>query len=350
MNIMTPATTEAVRQTSRKVPQGLTDMLGRTITYLRLSVTDRCDLRCVYCMPTDMTFLPRKDVLSLEELEKICTSFIQLGVRKIRLTGGEPLVRRDVMTLVEKLSYHLGEGGLDELTLTTNGTLLAKYADALRRNGVRRINVSLDTLNPDSYAIITRGGNLANVIDGLAAARKCALKVKINCLALKGINDHEFNNLVEWCGARNFDLTFIESMPMGDIGRCRVMSYMPASEVRETLSKAWTLDETDHSTGGPSKYFTVKETGCKVGFISPLSGNFCEGCNRVRLTCTGQLYMCLGQGDCVDLRAALRNGRSVEDAIRDGIFAKPKGHAFEYDQHRGCESGATDRFMNVTGG
>lgn len=335
---------------AHEAPRALTDMLGRTISYLRLSITDRCDLRCVYCMPKDMAFLPRKDVLDLEEMEKICAAFIRLGVKKIRLTGGEPLVRRNVMTLVEQLSGHLNGGGLDELTLTTNGTLLTKYADALRQHGVRRINVSLDTLNLESYASITRGGDVNNVIAGLNAAQESGLKVKINSLALKGINDHEFNALVEWCGVRGFDLTFIESMPMGDIGRCRVMSYMPASEVREELAQAWTLEETDHSTGGPSKYFTVKETGCKVGFISPLSGSFCEGCNRVRLTCTGQLFMCLGQGDSVDLREALREGRSVEDAIREGISAKPKGHDFEYDRRSGCESGAVDRFMNVTGG
>jgi cyclic pyranopterin phosphate synthase len=301
-------------------------------------------------MPKDMSFLPREEVLDLEEMEEICAAFVRSGVRKIRLTGGEPLVRRGVMTLVKGLSRYLDGGELDELTLTTNGTLLAKNADALHRHGIRRINVSLDTLDPESYASLTRAGKLSNVMDGLSAARDSGLKVKINCLALKGVNDHELSALVDWCGANGFDLTFIEAMPMGDIGPCRVMSYMSAAEVKEALSRDWTLDETSHSTGGPSKYFSVKETGCKVGFISPLSGNFCEGCNRVRLTCTGQLYLCLGQGDRVDLRTVLREGGSVEDAIREGITAKPRGHDFEYDRQQGSEAGTTDRFMSVTGG
>ena len=328
----------------------LVDSIGRTITYLRVSVTDRCDLRCQYCMPKDMEFVPRKDVLDLEELEKICSAFVNLGVRKIRLTGGEPLVRRNVTSLIKGLSRHLGGWGLDEISLTTNGTQLARHAEALHRHGVRRINVSLDTLDPTDYETITRGGKLQSVLDGLAAARDVGLKVKVNCLALKGFNDHYLDGMVAWCGEQGFDLTFIESMPMGDIGNCRMMSYMPLTEVRDQLSKSWHLTDTPHSTGGPSQYAEVQETGCKIGFISPLSKNFCEGCNRVRLTCTGRLYMCLGQGDYIDLRAAVRGGQNIEDAIREGISAKPVGHNFEYDYANGEEVGKMQRFMNVTGG
>jgi len=330
-------------------PNRLVDQHGRTITYLRLSVTDRCDLRCVYCMPKDMAFSPRSDVLDLEELGQICGAFIRLGVRKIRLTGGEPLVRKNVQQLIGNLSPYLGNG-LEELTLTTNGTLLTKYAATLRERGVRRINVSLDSLRAERYADITRGGTLDGVLRGVAAARDCGLAVKINCLAMRGINDDELDDMVAWCGGQGFDLTFIEAMPMGDIGPCRVMAYMSMADVRAQLASRWTLEDSDHDTGGPSRYMTVRETGRRVGFISPLSGNFCDGCNRVRLTCTGKLYMCLGQGDHIDLRAAVRAGENVEDVIRAGIRGKPAGHDFEYDRLALDERGRVDRFMNLTGG
>lgn len=330
-------------------PPGLIDAHGRTITYLRVSVTDRCDLRCVYCMPKDMAFLPRKDVLDLEEMEEICAAFIHLGIRKIRFTGGEPLVRKNVQSLIGNLSVHLGDG-LDEITLTSNGTQLVKYAGDLFRSGVRRINVSLDTLKPDLYEALTRGGRMENVHEGLRVAKETGLAIKINALAMRGVNDGEFDELVAWCGEQGFDLTFIEVMPMGDIGPCRVMAYMPVSEVRDRLAESWTLKESVHNTGGPSKYLTVEETGRRVGFISPLSRNFCEGCNRVRLTCTGQLYLCLGQGDSIDLRAAVRAGRSLEDVIRSEIEGKPRGHDFDYDKISVEEFGRPDRFMNLTGG
>lgn len=328
---------------------GLVDAHGRSITYLRVSVTDRCDLRCVYCMPKNMEFLPREDLLDLEELEQICTAFVRLGVRKIRFTGGEPLVRKNIQTLIGRLSKRTGDG-LDEITLTTNGTLLTKYAEDLFRNGVRRINVSLDTLNPELYETITRGGRIERVLEGLRVARDIGLSVKINALAMCGINDGEFNDLVEWCGLQGFDLTFIEAMPMGDIGACRVMAYMPVAVVKDQLAKRWTLSESLHNTSGPSQYLTVEETGCRVGFISPLSKNFCEGCNRVRLTCTGQLFLCLGQRDCVDLRSAVREGQNLEEAIRTAIKGKPVGHDFEYDKVGGEEFGRPERFMNLTGG
>ncbi|MEG3617678.1 GTP 3',8-cyclase MoaA [Magnetovibrio sp. PR-2] len=346
MNILTHGARKAAKQNA----EPLVDTIGRTITYLRVSVTDRCDLRCQYCMPKDMSFVPRSEVLDLEELEQICGAFVHLGVRKIRLTGGEPLVRRNVMSFIQGMSCHLGSGGLDEICLTTNGTQLAKHADALHRNGVRRINVSLDTLDPSDYEMMTRGGKLKDVLGGLAAARESGLQVKLNCVALKGFNDTHFDSMVDWCGEQGFDLTFIESMPMGDIGKCRMMSYLPLSEVREQLSQNWTLDDINHSTGGPSKYVRVAETGRKVGFISPLSKSFCEGCNRVRLTCIGQLYMCLGQGESVDLRAAVREGRCIEEAIREGINAKPIGHDFSYDFSSREEQGKMDRCMSVTGG
>ena len=346
MNIIT----RGADNTESRPRTSLVDSLGRKITYLRLSVTDRCDLRCQYCMPNAMTFVPRKDILDLEELEQICSAFIGLGVRKIRLTGGEPLVRRNVTTLIDNLSRHLDGGGLDEICLTTNGTQLAKHAEALYRSGVRRINVSLDTLNPADYEIMTRGGRLSNVLAGLAVAREIGISVKINCVALKGFNDRQFNPIIEWCGEQGFDLTLIECMPMGEVGKRRMASYVPLTEVRNQLSQKWTLQDIDHTTGGPSRYVTIKETGRKLGFISPLSNNFCEGCNRVRLTCTGQLYMCLGQGENLDLRAAVRDGRNIEDVIREAISAKPAGHDFEYDYVNDKESGKMDRFMSVTGG
>ncbi|MDA1060054.1 MAG: GTP 3',8-cyclase MoaA [Proteobacteria bacterium] len=329
----------------------LIDPFDRQINYLRVSVTDRCDLRCVYCMAEDMTFLPKADVLSLEELDRLCSAFIDMGGRKVRLTGGEPLVRKNVMWLVERLGRHLKSGALDELTLTSNGTQLTKYAQQLADAGVRRINVSLDTLDPTKFAAITRWGNLDQVLDGLAAAKKAGLAVKINTVALKGINDDELDRLLTWCGECGFDLTFIEVMPMGEIGEQRIDQYLPLSMVRAQLAKTWTLTDSDHQTGGPARYVEVAETGRKLGFITPLTHNFCESCNRVRLTCTGTLYMCLGQDDAADLRAALRaddNDDALQQAIREAITRKPKGHDFIIDRRR--NQPAVGRHMSVTGG
>jgi cyclic pyranopterin phosphate synthase len=328
------------------------DPFGRTVSYLRVSVTDRCDFRCVYCMAEDMTFLPKADVLSLEELDRLCNAFIRQGVRKLRLTGGEPLVRRNIMWLIESLGRHIERGTLDELTLTTNGSQLAKYADGLKAAGVRRINVSLDTLDEKKFAAITRWGRLGQVMDGLAAAKRAGLKVKINTVALQGVNDGEFDELVAWCGAEGHDLTFIEVMPMGEIGEeARLDQYLPLSRVRAQLAERWTLTESDYHTGGPARYVTVGETGGRIGFITPLTHNFCESCNRVRLTCTGTLYMCLGQEDAADLRAPLRASESdelLEGAILEAIGRKPKGHDFIIDRsHHGP---AVPRHMSVTGG
>ncbi len=330
----------------------LTDPFGRDITYLRVSVTDRCDLRCVYCMAEDMVFLPKAELLTLEELDRVCSAFVRFGVRKIRLTGGEPLVRRDVMTLVRSLSRHLADGTLDELTLTTNGTQLAKHAEALAACGVRRVNVSLDTLDPAKFAAITRWGRLEKVLGGLAAAKAAGLQVKINTVALKGVNEDEFDALIAWCGEQGFDLVLIEVMPMGDIGaERRLEQYLPLSLVRARLAERWTLDETGYRTGGPARYVEVRETGRRLGFITPLTHNFCESCNRVRLTCTGTLYMCLGQEDAADLRTPLRQSEAddaLEAAIRVAIARKPKGHDFVIDRrHR---RPAVGRHMSVTGG
>ncbi|MGD9743475.1 MAG: GTP 3',8-cyclase MoaA, partial [Dongiaceae bacterium] len=271
------------------------DPYGRTISYLRVSVTDRCDFRCVYCMAEDMTFLPKSEILTLEELDRLCTAFVRLGVRKLRLTGGEPLVRRNVMTLIRALGRHLESGALEELTLTTNGSQLAKHAADLAAIGVKRVNVSVDSLDETKFRAITRWGKLPQVLEGIAAARRAGLAVKINTVALKGVNDDEFDRLVTWCGAEGHDLTFIEVMPMGDIGDDRLEQYLPLSLVRARLAERWTLSEIDYRTGGPARYVRVAETGGRIGFITPLTHNFCESCNRVRLTCTGQLYMCLGQ-------------------------------------------------------
>jgi len=328
------------------------DPFGRTVSYLRVSVTDRCDFRCVYCMAEDMTFLPKADVLSLEELDRLCNAFIRQGVRKLRLTGGEPLVRRNIMWLIEKLGRQIELGALDELTLTTNGSQLAKYADGLKAAGVRRINVSLDTLDERKFAAITRWGRLGQVMDGLDAAKRAGLKVKINTVALQGVNDGEFDDLVAWCGAEGHDLTFIEVMPMGEIGEeARLDQYLPLSRVRAQLAQRWTLAESDYQTGGPARYVTVGETGGRIGFITPLTHNFCESCNRVRLTCTGTLYMCLGQEDAADLRAPLRASESdtlLDGAIQEAIARKPKGHDFIIDRsHHGP---AVPRHMSVTGG
>ena len=323
------------------------DPFGRAISYLRVSVTDRCDLRCVYCMAEDMTFLPKADVLSLEELETLCGAFIAQGVSKLRITGGEPLVRRDVMTLFCRLGERLGHG-LEELTLTTNGTQLAKYADGLFAAGVRRINVSLDTLDPARFTRITRWGKLDRVLEGIAAAKAAGLHVKINAVALRGENEDEIGDMLAWCGAQGHDLCLIETMPMGDIGGDRTDQYLPLSIVRARLRQRFTLTETDFNTGGPARYFDVAETGVRIGFITPMTHNFCESCNRVRLTCTGTLYMCLGQDDAADLRRVLRAGGDVAAAITEAIGRKPKGHDFVIDRRTTAPS--VSRHMSLTGG
>src|SRR6266480_4026221 len=337
-------------------PQGesfrpLVDPFGRSITYLRVSVTDRCDFRCVYCMSEHMTFLPKADLLSLEELDRLCSAFIARGVRKLRLTGGEPLVRRGIMTLVASLSRHLSSGALDELTLTTNGSQLPKYAAELAALGVRRINVSLDTLDPDKFRAITRWGELAKVLAGIDAAQAAGLKVKINAVALKGVNEDEFPMLLQWAHGRGMELTLIEVMPLGDVDAGRLDQYLPLSIVRARLAERYTLDEIDDRTGGPARYVRLAETGGRLGFITPLTHNFCESCNRVRVTCTGTLYMCLGQEDAADLRSPLRASESDEAlhaAIGEAISRKPKGHDFVIDRrHR---RPALARHMSVTGG
>jgi len=328
------------------------DPFGRHISYLRVSVTDRCDFRCVYCMAEDMTFLPKADILSLEELDRLCSTFVSLGVKKLRLTGGEPLVRRDIMRLFRSLSRHLRSGDLEELTVTTNGSQLAKHAEELAACGVRRVNVSIDTLDAAKFAEITRWGKLDKVLDGVAAAKAAGLKVKINAVALRGVNDEELSKMVGWCGRNGHDMTIIEVMPMGDIGgEDRLDQYLPLSLVRARLKQDWTLEDVDYQTGGPARYVQVKETGQKLGFITPLTHNFCESCNRVRVTCTGTLYMCLGQDDAADLRAPLRASESdgpLIAAINEAIGRKPKGHDFIIDrQHKGP---AVSRHMSVTGG
>jgi GTP 3',8-cyclase len=329
----------------------MTDPFGRTISYLRVSVTDRCDLRCFYCMSEDMTFLPKADLLTLEELDRLCSAFIAKGVKKLRLTGGEPLVRRNVMTLVRSLSRHLKSGALSELTLTTNGTQLAKYASELADCGVRRINVSLDTLDPDKFRAITRWGDLAQVLAGIDAAQAAGLKVKINAVALKGVNEDELGDLVAWAHGRGMDITIIEVMPLGDIGEGRLEQYLPLSMVRAQLAERFTLEDIDYRTGGPARYTQVKDTGGRLGFITPMTHNFCESCNRVRITCTGTLYMCLGQEDAADLRAPLRASEGNEllyRAIDDAILRKPKGHDFVIDRRH--QRPALVRHMSVTGG
>lgn len=335
----------------RTVAQPLVDPYDRHVTYLRVSVTDRCDFRCVYCMSENMTFLPKADVLSLEELDRLCGAFVARGVRKLRLTGGEPLVRRDIMWLFRRLGRHLADGSLDELTLTTNGSQLDRYAGELFDAGVRRVNVSLDTLDADKFARITRWGKLDRVRRGVDAAAAAGLGVKINAVALRGVNDDEVHDLVAWCGERGFDLTFIEVMPLGEIGgEARLDQFWPLSMVRAELKKRWTLEETGYSTGGPARYFRVAETGGRVGFITPLTHNFCEACNRVRLTCTGTLYMCLGQEDAADLRTVLRTGTQadLDMAIDEAVERKPKGHDFVIDRRRSSPS--VSRHMSVTGG
>jgi len=330
----------------------MVDPFGRDISYLRVSVTDRCDFRCVYCMSEDMTFLPKAEILSLEELDRLCSAFVRKGVRKLRLTGGEPLVRRNIMSLLRNLSRHLGDGGLEELTLTTNGSQLTRFAQELKDCGVRRVNVSLDTLDPHKFRAITRWGRFEQVMDGLRAAKQAGLGVKVNTVALKGVNDDEFDRLITWCGEEGYDLTFIEVMPMGDIGgENRLDQYLPLSMVRSTLDARWGLEDIDYRTGGPARYARCRETGGRIGFITPMTHNFCESCNRVRLTCTGTLYMCLGQEDAADLRTPLRMSEAddlLDTAIDEAIGRKPKGHDFVIDRrHHGP---AVGRHMSVTGG
>jgi GTP 3',8-cyclase len=333
------------------VTSPLIDPFGRHVTYLRVSVTDRCDFRCVYCMAEDMTFLPKKDLLSLEELDRVCGAFIDKGVRKIRLTGGEPLVRKGIMTLVESLGRHLRSGALEELTLTTNGSQLAKYASELVAHGVRRINVSVDTLDAAKFKTITRWGDLAKVKDGIRAAQGAGLAIKINAVALKGVNDAEIPEMIRWAHGRGMDLTLIETMPLGDIEGDRTDQYLPLSVVRANLQAQFTLEDIPYKTGGPARYVKVKETGGRLGFITPLTHNFCESCNRVRLTCTGTLYMCLGQEDAADLRSPLRASEAnalLDAAIDEAIGRKPKGHDFIIDRRH--NKPAVSRHMSVTGG
>jgi cyclic pyranopterin phosphate synthase len=332
-------------------PAPLVDPFERAITYLRVSVTDRCDFRCVYCMSENMSFLPKADILSLEELDRLCSAFVARGVRKLRLTGGEPLVRRGIMTLFASLSRHLGSGALDELTLTTNGSQLGKYAHELAAHGVKRVNVSLDTLDPDKFRAVTRWGDLDQVLAGIKAARDAGLSVKINAVALKGVNEDELGDLVEWAHRHGMDLTIIEVMPLGDVGEGRLDQYLPLSMVRARLAERFTLDEIDYRTGGPARYVRVAETGGRLGFITPLTHNFCESCNRVRVTCTGTMFMCLGQEDAADLRAALRASESndvLHAAIEEAIGRKPKGHDFVIDRRH--QRPALARHMSMTGG
>ncbi len=331
----------------------LTDPFQRDVTYLRVSVTDRCDFRCYYCMSEDMTFLPKRDLLTLEELDRMCSTFVEMGVQKLRITGGEPLVRKGIMTFFNAMTRHLESGALKELTLTTNGSQLYRFAQPLFDAGVRRVNVSLDTIDADKFAKITRWGKFKQVMDGLDAADKAGLKIKINAVALKGTNDDELHRLVEWCGQRGYDLTWIEVMPMGDMGDAdRLDQYWPLDDVRAELAKRWTLQDIALNTGGPAKYIRVAETGGRIGFITPLTHNFCESCNRVRLTCTGQLFLCLGQEDEADLRAALRDNPDdnapLQAAIRTAIARKPKGHDFDYSRQK--VAGEISRHMSHTGG
>ena len=329
----------------------LVDPFGRHVTYLRVSVTDRCDFRCSYCMSEHMTFLPKKDLLTLEELDRLCSAFVAKGVRKLRITGGEPLVRKNILWLFRALSRHLETGALDELTLTTNGSQLPKFAADLKDAGVRRINISLDTLKPDRFRAITRWGDFSQVMAGIDAAEKAGLAIKLNAVALKGANEDEFDDLIRFAHGRGFDLTLIETMPMGDIDGDRTDQYLPLSIVRARLMDRWTLEDIPFRTGGPARYVRIGETGGRLGFITPLTHNFCESCNRVRLTCTGTLYMCLGQNDAADLRAPLR--ASADDAllmaaIDEAISRKPKGHDFVID--RRTRQPAVARHMSVTGG
>ncbi|MEP9375806.1 GTP 3',8-cyclase MoaA [Aquabacter sp. CN5-332] len=327
------------------------DTFGRHVTYLRVSVTDRCDFRCVYCMSEHMTFLPKQDLLTLEELDRLCTAFVARGVKKLRLTGGEPLVRRDVMTLFRALSRHLETGRLEELTVTTNGSQLARYAADLAACGVKRINVSVDTLDPDKFRTVTRWGDLGKVMEGIGAAKAAGIRVKLNAVALRDVNESEISSLMEWAHGEGHDLSLIEVMPLGEVGAERVDQYLPLSEVRAKLEERYTLTDIPYRTGGPARYVEVKETGGRLGFITPLTHNFCEGCNRVRVTCTGTLFMCLGQEDAADLRTPLRASPDdgvLQAAIDAAIFRKPKGHDFVID--RKTHIPAVSRHMSMTGG
>jgi cyclic pyranopterin phosphate synthase len=329
----------------------LVDPFGRTIRYLRVSVTDRCDFRCVYCMSEDMAFLPKKEVLSLEELDRLCSAFVRAGVDKLRITGGEPLVRKNIMAFFEAMGRHLRSGDLRELTLTTNGSQLERYAEGLFAAGVRRVNVSLDTLDPERFRKLTRWGRLEQVLRGIEAAKVAGLRVKINAVALKGDTEEEMFDLVRWCAAEGHDLTFIEVMPMGDIGNeMRLDQFWSLRDLRARLAERYALADLAERTGGPARYVRLEETGQKIGFITPLSHNFCESCNRVRVTCTGQIHTCLGQEGSSDLRAALRASEddgALDEAIRAAIRLKPKGHDFDYS--RGVE-GKISRHMSHTGG
>jgi GTP 3',8-cyclase len=345
---MTPYDASAPRSTAPAPP--LVDGFGRAVTYLRVSVTDRCDLRCVYCMAERMTFLPKAEVLTLEELDAIASAFVGLGVKKLRLTGGEPLMRKGVMGLIERLSRHLASDALEELTLTTNATRLAEFAPELARLGVKRVNVSLDSIRPDRFAHITRGGDLSQVLKGVEAARAAGLAVKINTVALLHDNAEELPELIRWAHGQGMDMTLIETMPMGEIDEDRTEQFLSLADVRRDLESYWTLTDLPLATGGPARYVRVAETGGRLGFITPLSHNFCEGCNRVRLTCTGVLHSCLGREDASDLRAVMRNGAdaaALEAAIRAAIDAKPKGHDFHIE--RGARP-ALARYMSTTGG
>lgn len=329
----------------------LIDPFGRTISYLRVSVTDRCDFRCVYCMAEDMTFLPKRDLLTLEELDRLCSAFIARGVKKLRLTGGEPLVRKNLMSLIEGLSRHLKSGDLEELTLTTNGSQLRQHAQALYQHGVRRVNVSLDTLDADKFKAITRWGDFNRVMDGIQAAQDAGLKVKLNAVALRGFNEDEIPSMIAFAHERDMDLTLIETMPLGDIDGDRTDQYLPLSQVRKGLEGAFTLTDLPDQTGGPARYVRIEETGGRLGFITPLTHNFCESCNRVRVTCTGTLYMCLGQDDAADLREPLRASEGdelLQRAIDEAIGRKPKGHDFVID--RTGQAPAVARHMSMTGG
>ncbi len=338
-------------ETSQNSQQTLIDPFQRAVTYVRISVTDRCDFRCVYCMAENMTFLPKQELLSLEELDRLCTSFVSLGVKKLRITGGEPLVRKNILQLFQSLSRHLDSGALEEITVTTNGSQLAKYADELYATGVRRVNVSLDTLDENKFQAITRWGRLSQVLDGIKAAQKAGLKIKINTVALKDINEHELASMMQWAHTQGMDYTLIETMPLGDIDGDRTDQYLPLNKVREKLSERFTLQPNTYKTAGPARYVDVSETGGRLGFITPMTHNFCESCNRVRVTCTGQLFMCLGQEDRADLRGPLRASESNEplkQAIREAIDRKPKGHDFIIDRER--NQPAVSRHMSVTGG
>jgi GTP 3',8-cyclase len=333
-------------------PAPLVDPFQRAISYLRVSVTDRCDFRCTYCMSEHMTFLPKKELLTLEELDRLCTTFIRLGVEKLRITGGEPLVRKGIMTFFEKMARHLETGALRELTLTTNGSQLARFANELAALGIRRVNVSLDTLDTRKFAAITRWGRLPQVLGGIEAARAAGLRVKINAVALKGFNEDELYSLTDWCAGEGHDLTWIEVMPMGEMGEeMRLDQYWPLKDLRARLAECYTLTDLAERTGGPARYVRLEETGQKIGFITPLTHNFCESCNRVRVTCTGELYMCLGQEDMADLRAPLRandDDEALEGTIRAAIARKPKGHDFDYSRQK--VAGQVSRHMSHTGG